>query len=215
VFHVKHLPLATAPHPSARPLLDAAAEARLEDFLDLLLRWNERINLVAKAPPQVVRQRHVEDCLQLVPILPAGSGAVVDLGSGAGLPGLVLAIVTGRETHLVESDRRKSAFLVEATALLALPNVRVHPARIESVHLPPADVLTARALAPLSGLLPHAHRLLAPGGVAVFPKGRTVERELADAGKAWSFQVERFASHTDPEATILRLSDIRHAQPQA
>ena len=215
MFHVKHMPLATAPHPAARPLLDAAAEARLEDFVELLLRWNERINLVAKAPPEVVRQRHVEDCLQLVPILPAGHGALADLGSGAGLPGLVLAIATGRETHLVESDRRKSAFLAEAAARLALSNVRVHPVRIESVQLPPVQVLTARALAPLSGLLPHAHRLLAPGGVAVFPKGRSAERELADASKAWSFRAERFASHTDPEATILRLSDIRHAQPQA
>jgi 16S rRNA (guanine(527)-N(7))-methyltransferase RsmG len=189
-------------------------EARLESYLDLLLRWNDRINLVAKAPLPVLRQRHVEDSLQLLRLIP-DDGTLADLGSGAGLPGLVLAIATGQETHLVESDRRKAAFLVEAAARLDLPRVHIHPARIEDVRLPPITALTARALAPLTGLLPHAHRLLAPGGIAVFPKGRTAEGELATAQAAWSFQVERFPSHTDPEATIFRLSDIRHARPEA
>lgn len=215
MFHVKHLPPTVAATRPARPPLDAAAEGRLEAYLDLLLRWNDRINLVGKAPVEVVRQRHVEDCLQLAPLLPAEGGALADLGSGAGLPGLVLAIATGLETHLVEADRRKSAFLIEAVARLALPRVHVHTSRIEDVRLPAIAILTARALAPLAGLMPHAHRLLAPGGMAIFPKGRTAERELADAMATWSCRVERFPSHTDPEATIFRLSGIRHVQPQA
>ncbi|MGG5886799.1 16S rRNA (guanine(527)-N(7))-methyltransferase RsmG [Falsiroseomonas sp. HC035] len=198
-----------------RPPLDAAVEARLQAYLDLLLRWNDRINLVAKAPAGVLRQRHVEDCLQLAALLPTEGGILADLGSGAGLPGLVLAMVTGLETHLVEADRRKAAFLVEATARLALPKVNIHVERIEDVQLPPIDILTARALAPLNGLLPHAHRLLAPGGAAIFPKGRTAEQELADAMATWSCQVERFPSQTDPDSTIFRLSGIRHVQPQA
>ncbi|MGK7866972.1 16S rRNA (guanine(527)-N(7))-methyltransferase RsmG [Falsiroseomonas sp. E2-1-a20] len=211
---MKHLPPSTATASPARLQLDAAAEARLEAYLDLLLRWNGRINLVAKAPVEVLRQRHVADCLQLAPLLPA-EGVLADLGSGAGLPGLVLAMVTGLETHLVEADRRKAAFLVEAVARLALPKVNVHAERIEDVQLPPIDILTARALAPLASLLPHAQRLLAPGGTAIFPKGRTAEQELADAMANWSCRVERFPSQTDPASTIFRLSGMRHVQPQA
>jgi 16S rRNA G527 N7-methylase RsmG len=123
----------------------------------------------------------------------------------------MLALATGRETHLVESDRRKSAFLLEAARILNLPRVTIHPARIEAAALPAAAIVTARALAPLGDLLPHAHRILAPNGTAVFPKGRTAEQELTEAARAWIMQVERFPSRTDPSSTILRLSEIRPA----
>jgi 16S rRNA (guanine(527)-N(7))-methyltransferase RsmG len=186
-------------------------EARLQDFVALLLRWNTRINLTAERDERAIWQRHVLDSLQLAPLVPPGEGPLVDLGSGAGFPGLVLALATGRETHLVESDRRKSAFLIEAARVMALPRVKIHPTRIEAATLPPAATLTARALAPLSALLPHAHRILAPGGVALFPKGRTAEQELTDAAGAWIMHTERFPSRTDPHATILRLSEIRPA----
>ncbi|MBU8536910.1 16S rRNA (guanine(527)-N(7))-methyltransferase RsmG [Roseomonas tokyonensis] len=194
--------------------LDDAARARLEAYVELLLRWNSRINLVGRATVEQLRQRHIADCLQLAPLLPPSEGPLGDLGSGAGLPGLVLAIVTGRPTHLVESDRRKAAFLTEATAQLGLAGVTIHPTRIETARLPPLAVLTARALAPLDALLAHAARLLAPNGVALFPKGRTAEAELAEAQAHWSFTLHRFPSRTDPEATIFRLTDIRHVQPQ-
>ena len=153
-----------------------------------------------------IHQSHATECLQ---------GPIGDLGSGGGFPGLVLAIVTSRPFHLVEADRRKAAFLTEAAARLGLDRVRVHPTRIESVTLPPLAALTARALAPLADLLPHAHRLLAPGGVAIFPKGRTAEDELTAALADWHVQVERFASRTDPHATIFRLSEIRRDGPPA
>lgn len=195
--------------------LDDSIRSRLDAYVELLLRWNTRINLIGRATGDQVWQRHVEDSLQLVPLLPHGAGPVGDLGSGAGLPGLVLAIATGRPIHLVESDRRKAAFLNEAAARLALSQVQVHATRIEDARLPPLAVLTARALAPLNTLLAHADRLLAPGGIALFPKGRTATTELAEAQPAWSFTLERFASRTDTEATIFRLSDIRHVQPQA
>ncbi len=205
MFHVKHSRLALPPAADvSRETLD-----RLRNFLALLKRWNQTINLVAPAPTETLWQRHVLDSLQLLPLLPPGDGPLVDLGSGGGFPGLVLAIASGRPTHLVESDKRKAAFLQQAAGALGLASVGIHPRRIEDAALPPAAVLTARALAPLTALLPHAHRLLAPGGIALFPKGRTAEAELAEATRAWTFGVERFGSRTDPDATILRLSEIQ------
>ncbi len=192
-----------------RPTPDAATATRLDGFTDLLLRWTLRINLIAERDAAAIRNRHIADSLQLASLLPPGEGPVGDLGSGGGFPGLVLAIATRRPFHLVESDRRKAAFLTEAAARLGLDHVRVHAMRIEAVALPPLAALTARALAPLDDLLGHAERLLAPGGVAVFPKGRTAEDELTAARRRWTVRAERFASRTDPDATIFRLSEIR------
>ncbi len=205
---------ARAPLPPL-PTADPVLTARLDQFLDLLLRWNSRINLVANMDPEAVRRRHLDDSLQLLPLLPGGEGPIADLGSGAGLPGMVLALALARPVHLVESDRRKAAFLTEAAARLRLDHVHVHPKRIEAVSLPPLAVVTARALAPLPELLPHAARLLAPGGIALFPKGRGAEAELTATHPDWHFHAERFASRTDPEATILRLSQIARAGTHA
>ena len=184
-------------------------EARLRAYLGLLLSWNLRINLVASAPEEELWQRHVLDSWQLLPLLP--DGPLADLGSGGGLPGIVIAIGREQETHLVESDRRKCAFLIEASRALGLGHVRVHPVRIEAARLPPMQVVTARALAPLENLLPHAAQILTPGGVAVFPKGKNAEAELTAAAAHWFMQTERFESRTDAQATILRLSEIRPA----
>src|SRR4029079_9834507 len=103
----------------------------------------------------------------------------------------------------------KAAFLTEAAARLGLSHVRVRPTRIENAALPPLAAITARALAPLIVLLPHAAKFLAPGGVAIFPKGRTAEAELTDALPHWHLQVERFASRTDPSCTISDWSELR------
>lgn len=190
---------------------DAARDARLAAYRGLLIRWNATINLIARGEEREIDHRHLADSLQLLPLLPR-DGALADLGSGAGLPGMVLAAACPeRDVHLVESDRRKAAFLIEAAATLHLPRVKVHAARIEAVTLPPLTAVTARALAPLSVLLPMAAKFLTPGGVALFPKGRGVEQELTKAAAGWHFRVERFQSRTDPDATILRLSEIRRA----
>jgi 16S rRNA (guanine527-N7)-methyltransferase len=201
--------------PQALPLppADVSRETlqRLDAFLPLFLRWNARINLTATNDPEVLRQRHVADSLQLLPLIPPGEGPMADLGTGGGFPGLVLAMATNRPVHLVESDRRKAAFLQTAAAELALGHVTVHVARIEAANLPPIAVLMARALAPLDRLLPWAERLLLSEGVAIFPKGRGAEEELAAAAPDWTMTTERFKSTTDPEATILRMSGIRRA----
>lgn len=192
---------------------DGATRVRLDAFRDLLLTWNARINLIAPADAAQVEQRHIADSLQLLPLLPE-AGPMGDLGSGGGLPALVLAAADpGREWHLVESDRRKCAFLIEAARVMDLTATRIHATRIEDAALPPLSGLTARALAPLAKLLPHAARLLAPGGVAIFPKGRNAEAELTEAISDWTMAIERHPSRTDPTATILRLSEIRRAAP--
>jgi 16S rRNA (guanine527-N7)-methyltransferase len=200
--------------PVPPPRVPRETEERLEAFLALLLRWNARINLVAERDADTLRRRHIADSLQLLPLLPEGGGEAADLGTGGGFPGLVLAIADGgRLWHLVESDRRKAAFLLAASAELGLSHVRVHTARIESVVLPPLSLLTARALAPLPILLGHAARLLAPEGTAIFPKGRTAEAELTAAAADWTMHIERFASRTEAGATLLRLTGIRRVGP--
>lgn len=187
------------------------ADEKLAAYAALIREWNGRINLVSPKDLASLETRHIADCAQLAPLLPA-EGEIADLGSGGGLPGIVLAILRpGAPIHLVESDRRKSAFLLEAARRLLLPHASIHPARIEAASLPPLAAVTARALAPLKELLPHAHRLLAPGGVAVFPKGRAAEAELTEATARWLMRVERFPSATDPDSTILRLHEVRPA----
>ncbi len=186
---------------------------RLAAYRSLLLRWNARINLISAETAAEIDQRHIADCAQLGTLLPS-HGPVADIGSGAGLPGMVLAILKpDREFHLVESDKRKAAFLVEASAQLKLPMVRVHACRAENAKLPPLAAITARALAPLAFLLPYADKFLAPGGVALFPKGKAAEKELTEAAKDWHFTLERFPSITNSEATILRLSNIQRVHP--
>lgn len=184
-------------------------QERLRAYEALVHEWNPRINLVSPRDLPRLWERHVMDCAQLASLLPEGT--LGDIGSGGGLPGIVLAIMRAGPVHLVESDRRKSAFLLEAARRLALPHVTVHPRRIEDAALPPLAALTARALAPLDALLAHAHRLLAPDGVAVFPKGRTADAELTQAAARWLMRVERLPSATDPESTILRLTEVRPA----
>jgi len=208
---VKHIPGF-----ERRPLPDPVAQAmelapKLAIFADLLTRWNARINLVAAKDIASLHERHILDSLQLLPLLPSSDVPIADLGTGGGFPGLVLAIATGREFHLVEADRRKAAFLNEAAARLGLSRTVVHAGRVEAVKLPPVGAVTARALAPLAVLLPAAHRLLAAGGIAIFPKGRTADSELTEVALLWSFSVVRYASRTDPDSTVLRISEIERA----
>jgi len=192
--------------------LPPAAIARLQRLADLLLRWNPRINLIARRDEGVVWCRHILDSAQLAPLLPATAATLIDLGSGAGFPGLVLAVIAPIHVHLVESDQRKAAFLREAARVCGA-DATIHAARAETLTLPPAPVITARALAPVATLLALAHPLLAPGGVCLAPKGRSAAQELTAAAHEWHMRVERFPSRTDPGATLLRISEIRRAGP--
>lgn len=191
--------------------LPAETRARLDQFADLLRRWNGRINLVAPRDLPSLWIRHISDSLQLAPLIPHGF-PVTDLGSGGGFPGLIIAICTDSPVTLVESDTRKVSFLREAGRETAT-RITIINARIEDAIIPPAPIITARALAPLPLLLDWAVPLLRPDGVCLFLKGRRAEQELTDAAATWHMTVARTPSRTDPDGVILALSRIRRVGP--
>jgi 16S rRNA (guanine527-N7)-methyltransferase len=142
------------------------------------------------------------------------NGVVADIGSGAGFPGLVLAIATSRSFHLIEADQRKAAFLREAARVTGAP-VTIHAARIETVQLPKLRLITARALAPLPQLCAWCEPLLAPDGACLFLKGANVDAELTLAATDWHMRLQRWRSRSNPGAAILQISELsRHAGHQ-
>jgi 16S rRNA (guanine527-N7)-methyltransferase len=188
-------------------LVSRETQASIDRFVGLLLRWNRTVNLISRATEANVYQRHVADSLQLAPLISPLPARAIDLGSGAGFPGLVLSLATGVTFELVEADQRKAAFLREAARITEAP-VTIRNTRVESARLPPARLITSRALAPLPDLLRLAFPLLTPDGVCLFPKGAGIEDELTAAGSQWQMRVERLPSQTEPSATILRISEI-------
>lgn len=183
---------------------------RLAAWLELLARWQRRINLVAASTLADPWRRHILDSAQLVPLLPTGAAEIVDLGSGAGFPGLVVAIAGRRPVRLVEADARKCAFLAEAARVTGAEAV-VDNRRIEAVAAASADVVTARALAPLPVLLPLAARILRPAGIALLLKGATVAAELTAVEKTWTMRATHIASSSEPSGVILKIERLRRA----
>ena len=203
----------TAQHPDAAPNVSRETRDRLEIYANLLRKWSPRINLVAPRTLDEIWTRHFEDSLQLLPHLPSEPGILADLGSGGGLPGLVLAAAlaeTGWTVRLIESDHRKAVFLRTCAREMGL-SVEVIAERIETCPPSNARVVTARALAPLDRLLPMVHRHLAPGGRAVLLKGRTAEAEIAAVENDWTFDLTTAPSITDPDARILVLEHLARA----
>ena len=188
--------------------LDVSREtlARLEAYVDLLRRWQRRRNLIGRGTEPDIWRRHILDCGQLAAHLPTGTRRIVDLGSGAGLPGIVLAILTGAGTVLVESDAAKAAFLAEAVRLTGAP-CEIRRARIEALEPWPVDAIAARALAPLPRLLglaaPFAALTPDRPPVCVFPKGARWREELTDAALTWHISARDAPSATEPAARIL------------
>ncbi len=183
--------------------------ARLIAYERLLRAWQSRINLVGASSMDDLWHRHMLDSAQLAPHVPADSRVLLDIGSGAGFPGLVLAILLGRETHLVESDSRKCAFLREAARITGTV-VQIHRARIERLDPFPADVITARAVAALPILLDYAAPFLtappAAPTLCLFAKTRAaLEEELTAAQKLWHMYVDIADSGTDSSGVIVRL----------
>jgi 16S rRNA (guanine527-N7)-methyltransferase len=183
---------------------------RLNTYAELLRKWQRSINLVGPRTLDDLWNRHFTDSAQLLPLIPPTSRVLVDFGSGAGFPGLVLAILGVADVHLIESDQRKATFLREVARATGTP-VTVHAKRIEQVVPFPADVVSARALAPLGDLLGFAAPFLRPDSLCVFPKGQMAEDELTAASRTWNINVDRIQSVTDPSATILRVSQVSRA----
>lgn len=186
--------------------------ARLDRFVALLLNWKDKTNLIGASTISSLWRRHIGDSLQLLPLAPVSARIWADLGSGAGLPGLVVGCaLAGREgarVHLIESNGKKAAFLREAVRETAAP-ATVHAARIEDVELVPvADVITARALAPLDQLLCLAAPMLTKGAQALFMKGQDIERELTQATKHWNIDADIVPSRTSTTGRILRVRGL-------
>ncbi len=186
---------------------------RLQTYVALLLEWQAKINLIGPSTVETVWQRHVADGLQLIPLLPESIRVIADLGSGGGIPGLILAAATDAHVHFYEANGKKVAFLREALRRMAVRGT-VHQCRIEElVHradLPPARVVTARALAPLPLLLQHAAPFLARGAIGLFHKGQDVDAELTEATKSWKIKARKHPSCTDSQAVILEVEEARH-----
>lgn len=185
---------------------------RLDVYAALLRKWNGRINLVARSTLDDLWSRHFLDSAQLVDLAPAPVGRWVDLGSGGGFPGLVVAAVLAERQPdapvvLVESDARKSVFLNEAARAMDL-TVQVIAGRAEAVAAQNAAVVSARALAPLVALFPLVHRHLGLGGIALLPKGARWRDELASALVEWRATVQTWPSQLDRDSVILRVGDL-------
>ena len=183
-------------------------EARLDSFVDALLRWQSKVNLVAPSTLPELWTRHIADSLQLLAMAPQ-AGVWADLGSGGGFPGMPIACAlagqTGARVHLIESNVKKAAFLRAAIRATAAPAV-VHQERIEKFGETCAEavqVVTARALAPLKTLCVQAFPFVAKGAIALFPKGQDVEAELTDAAKYWRIQASRVPSRTSPDGSVV------------
>lgn len=182
---------------------------RLRLYLDLLRHWQKAINLVGPATLADPWRRHFWDSAQLFPLIPKHVRQLLDIGSGAGFPGLVLAILGVPGVTLVESDGRKAAFLREVARQTDTP-VTIHAARLETLsgRIPPPDVITARAVASLDLLLEKTKLYMTPNTVCLFHKGRQVESEIAEARRRWTMTVEKIPSMTDPSGVILRVEAI-------
>lgn len=207
-----------APEFAAATRASDAQMADLHAFLKLLATWNDRMNLVGPSALSSFWLRHAYDSAQLLAHAPEAR-VWADLGAGAGFPGAVLAILLkGRDgacVHLVESVAKRCLFLREATAALALP-VEVHNKRAEDLALEGVEVVTARAVAPMTRLLGFAWPLL--GGpardqsIGLFLKGTTVQQELTEARQVWEFDAALHPSRSDPAGRIVRIERLRRAR---
>lgn len=187
--------------------IDRTVLDRLDVYIAHLTKWQRAINLVGRKTLDDPWRRHILDSAQLIPLLPGTPARIADLGSGAGLPGLVLAVMTGADVHLIESDQRKATFLREAARITGTA-LTVHAARIEDIAPLAAGVVTARALAPLDRLLPWVHRHLEKGGRSLLLKGAGADEELTLARKNWTMTLSRRRSLSDASGTVLILDDL-------
>ncbi len=188
---------------------------RLDLYVSLLLTWQARINLIGPSTRDDIWTRHIADALQLLALLPQELESLADLGSGAGIPGLVLAIARPIEAHLFESNLKKGAFLREAARQTGA-KAHIHSARIEQAAADAARLkvgaVTARALAPLPKLLDYAAPFLENGAIGYFHKGQDVDAELTEATKSWKLQLEKHPSMTDSRGMILVVKEAHRVR---
>src|SRR4051812_7256433 len=194
--------------------LRVAVSRETRDQLEALAhpwgRWKRPVTLIGKAPLEDIWIRHILDSAQMVALIPKPAKKLVDLGSGGGFPGLVLAALRPElEVTLIEADARKGAFLGEAGRRMGLKNQpKVVVSRIEAAAPSQAEVVTARALAPLGQLLAWAAPHKTDTAICLFHKGKGWQGELAEAMKDWEIQSQPFSSVTDRDAVLLRINQF-------
>ncbi len=188
--------------------------ARLKLFVGLLQDWNTRINLVSARSLADVWRRHIWDSAQLMALIPTDTRSLIDLGSGAGFPGLVLAAMLAERGNvrivLYEAIAKKCRFLELVAHRLNL-DVEIRNTRAETEEPEPFDIVTARACAPLPQLLSYAAPFQGRNSRCLFLKGQSVGAELTEAYKSWSMKVEQHQSRSDPSGVILDIRELRHA----
>lgn len=183
--------------------------SKLNELGEMLLKWNKSINLISKNHSNAddIWRRHIIDSAQLLKYIPDDAKIITDFGSGAGFPGIVLAIIGGYEAHLVESDQRKCAFLTQVGAALKL-NIKVHNERIENITPWESDVLTARALASLDELLKLTEKFLDKTKISVFLKGKNIIEEIEGASKNRNIEYKLHPSISDDSGNIIIITKI-------
>jgi len=189
-------------------------EKRLDRFVEVLVFWQRKLNLIAPSTLREIWTRHIADSLQLLPLAPQAR-TWVDLGSGGGFPGMVVACAladgAGAGVHLVESNGKKAAFLREAVRIAGVPAI-VHATRAEKFGescAEPFDAVTARALSPLKTLCDQAFPFISRGAVGIFPKGQDVDAELTDAAKYWRLEASKVPSKTSPDSSIVLIRGLK------
>lgn len=189
--------------------LDEATLARFDAYAALLEKWQARINLVGPATLPALWSRHFLDSAQIALARGPAPDRLVDIGTGAGFPGLVLALLWPEtQVHLIDSDQRKMAFCRQVALATGIRPV-FHVKRADSVPAFEADMITARACAPLEKLVPWAHRFSGPNSEFWFLKGREASAELTALEKSWTVEISRTPSRTEPSASLVRLTRIR------
>ena len=189
-------------------------ELRLDRFVDVLLQWQAKLNLIAPSTVADLWTRHIADSLQLLPLAPQAK-LWADFGSGGGFPGIpiacALAETAGAKVHLIESIGKKAAFLREAVRTTGAPAI-IHHGRVEKFGESFAEtvhVVTARGLAPLKTLCDQAFPLISRGAIGLFPKGQDVDAELTDAAKYWTLEATKVPSKTSPDGSIVVIRGLR------
>jgi len=183
--------------------------AQLDLYVALLQKWNPAINLVSRRSLHLAWSRHFLDSAQLVNFIPPSARVLADLGSGAGFPGLVLAILRPELTvHLIDSDQRKCVFLREVSRETGVA-VTVHSGRIEDMPVLAPDVITARALAPVADLLTLSANIATEYTLYLFLKGRDIDVELTRAAKCWKIRHHKTPSIVDPSGTVLQIESAK------
>lgn len=181
---------------------------RLEEFVSSLLKNNQELNLIGKSTISNIWERHILDSAQLIPLIKNKKAKTVDFGSGAGFPGIVLSILGLEEIHLVEKSFRKAKFLGMAKNF-SENKILVHPILLEEIRIFDFEIIVSRALASLDKLLNHSIHFLKNDGYCLFLKGKSLNKEIEEALKSFSFEYQLIPSITSKESNIIKVANIK------